>query len=466
MPNNSNHNTRIFDVYAGEAAMPAHMTDIMSHEQKVALDERVSAAAAAAAAATAADADHSNNEAEDQEEEDEGEFYDGDEDEEDNSSGTSLVNSGTGGAVRLGDLPVRSDPGFERGGSLPTARPARLNLSPAAAAALTNMDIWSVPVENAFLAALRVIPKKGTAKIKLKDRNYGRNELISVYIQHRVGEYRAKKQISSHIQVWKKSILNKVHNGSQITLYEEELLELIENGAAQTTENECAFHAIFTEILDGPMALQMRDSSVSTATSDSSDMRDHQHQHQHQQQQHHIILNAPGAVPVSAASMPGGHVYDPSQAARIPSGYAYANPAMPAGVPEPLTPLEYARRVYSNLRSYKCVPVNMHDYTYQHPESQVEGDNNQQTLQAAQQVATQQRQLIENMYVGQAYGPPPTSDLGPDHVDYPRYDLHAFVPPTAARPPEPPSEDRHSRSSIYPTRSDSSDNYLPGDSQT
>ncbi|KAG0670525.1 hypothetical protein C6P45_002267 [Maudiozyma exigua] len=61
-------------------------------------------------------------------------------------------------------------------------------------------DKWPHKVEKAFTEALRLIMKSGTSKIKVRNKNYGRNELISLYIRYETGEIRTKKQISSHIQ--------------------------------------------------------------------------------------------------------------------------------------------------------------------------------------------------------------------------------------------------------------------------
>ncbi|KAM3163010.1 TEA domain-containing protein [Lachancea thermotolerans] len=466
-------NTRIFDVYAGDASMPPHMMDVLACDA-------VAAGAATAGAGVG------------------GLVLD---DEEDTDSADEYEYERRGAAGRAGPVPLINTGRGQIQVDVPSDpaaaarhvhnRPARLDLAPrdfaeqplphaqpqqlpqplphaqlplqATQPPLTNTDIWSVPVENAFLAALRIILKKGTAKIKLKDRNYGRNELISLYIHHRVGEYRAKKQISSHIQVWKKSILNKLQNGSQITDYERELLDLIEHGPPQTPENERAFHAVFSEILDGPLAASRHSSSVSTSSSASPSnipMALHDAMISPHGAPAHGVGSALMAGAPPAGALPHGipHItmYDPriSSAATMSAPPAYfpctgAGPGLaqlPGSLPgsaatEPLTPLEYARRVYGKLRSFKCVPVNMHDYTYPYTDapSAPPVHSDQQTLQAAQEVAAQQRRLIQNLYSSQhIYGPVPAPDFGAEQPEYSGYDRHSFVPPNAAQPPEQP----------------------------
>lgn len=132
-----------------------------------------------------------------------------------------------------------------RASSLPTP----ISTVPLNSMTMSGGDKWSPQVENCFLNALRVIMKNGTSKIKLMDKNYGRNELISLYIKNRLGEFRTRKQISSHIQVWKKSIISKISNGIKTNDFEKELLHLIEYGAPQTSENWRIFEMTFNEIM-------------------------------------------------------------------------------------------------------------------------------------------------------------------------------------------------------------------------
>ncbi|CEP63816.1 Tec1p LALA0_S09e03158g [Lachancea lanzarotensis] len=459
--------------------MPEHVIDIMEYEE----DEATRHSRGVAGV-------WDNNDDEDDDDDDD-EDDDGCREDPNNDTGTTLVNTGLGEAMPLHNVAnaiarhgSRVAPRFAS--QLPVAATApppsvqhtivpssSSSSSAASSAALASTDIWSVSVENAFLAALRIIPKKGTAKIKLKERNYGRNELISLYIHHNLGEYRAKKQISSHIQVWKKSILNKLQNGSAVTPYETELLQLIEDGAAQSPENERIFHTVFMEILEdvsnGPIPLRSYgDSSVSSAASNASSSSPSQNAvvgMNMASERLQTMMNAPTTARDSHIISPG-HVTGYGILRNV-DGSGHTMSANSTGmrtstVSEAITPLEYARRVYGNSRSYKCVPVNMHDYTYQHTPGSASPEEtvNQQTILAAQEVAARQRQLIDTMYTGQPqlYGPPPTSaDIESEQVDFPRYDLPSFVPSTAARPPDQayaglqgnslrrPNDDRHSR---------------------
>ncbi|SCU84577.1 LADA_0D02498g1_1 [Lachancea dasiensis] len=512
----SAHSTRIFDVYDGSAQIPCEAVDIMSHEHAGQRADQGLYGPASVEASEGEDEDEDGDgegDGEDEHEDREAFLLAGVPGERplrdarpvqrrhtvwnvDPHTAAALVNTGLGQKVDLRgrDTAVHNDQALPphhplqpgrlhthvsnpryryRSGSLAAGgRPARLDLGPrvedamapsvstvsstaTTAAALTNTDIWSAAVEDAFLAALRIIPKKGTAKIKFQKRNYGRNELISLFIQHSIGEYRSKKQISSHIQVWKKSIMNKAQNRLQNTPYEEELLTLIENGAPQTPEKETEFLATFTDILNGPEASRTLDSTLSASTSDSSltglGARES------------IITNGPvvGTAP--------GHVDVPVHPAfDLPVGagaslgappFLYGHPeVVGVGGPEPITPLDYARKVYGNLRSYKCVPVNMHDYTYQHPETHQAGSADQQTMLAAQQVAAQQRQLIDSIHAEQSYATQHFEGLEPDNVKSHHFDLHAIVPIMATRPPEPAGDSSPPGLTIYhPSRTDGSD---------
>ncbi|KAJ8104250.1 TEA/ATTS domain family-domain-containing protein [Lipomyces tetrasporus] len=64
-------------------------------------------------------------------------------------------------------------------------------------------SIWSPDVEEAFMEAIRKIPKVGRRKITVNGRPCGRNELISDFILRKTGKVRTRKQVSSHIQVLK-----------------------------------------------------------------------------------------------------------------------------------------------------------------------------------------------------------------------------------------------------------------------
>lgn len=132
---------------------------------------------------------------------------------------------------------------------------------------LYGHDKWPYNVEKIFTVALRLIIKSGTSKIKIRNKNYGRNELISLYIRFHTGELRTKKQISSHIQVWKKSIMNKISTNMHVTPLEKEILELIENGAPQDENSIRLFYSTFEEIIS---TLSKDDSALEFSTTNQS----------------------------------------------------------------------------------------------------------------------------------------------------------------------------------------------------
>lgn len=220
---------------------------------------------------------------------------------------------------------------------------------------LVNNDKWPPHVESAFINALQLVMKNGTAKIKLKDKNYGRNELISLYIKNKTGEQRSKKQISSHIQVWKKSIANKVQNDIQTSRFESELLQLIENGAEQTAENWKTFESTFKSILEKEDNETEFNHGIRTSHTNPIPT----------QLSHEILCHTHLPIQQQYSTMPMQHaVYaQPNSAVPILS---YHIPMMK----EPATPLEFAQELYGSLKSFKCVPVNPYEqynpYSYSH----------------------------------------------------------------------------------------------------
>ncbi|KAM0753722.1 hypothetical protein T439DRAFT_322614 [Meredithblackwellia eburnea MCA 4105] len=66
-----------------------------------------------------------------------------------------------------------------------------------------GQDVWPADVEEAFHAALSIIPKLGRKKVMVHGKPCGRNELIADYIRRKTGKMRSRKQVSSHIQVLK-----------------------------------------------------------------------------------------------------------------------------------------------------------------------------------------------------------------------------------------------------------------------
>ena len=143
---------------------------------------------------------------------------------------------------------------LSKNGKSVTSNFRTLHVSPKAYSSVFQLmhthDKWPYKIENAFTSALRTIIKTGTSKIKIRNKNYGRNELISLYIKYETGEVRTKKQISSHIQVWKKSILNKISNHMFLTPFDTEMLNLIERGAEQNERTLSHFYALFEKIID------------------------------------------------------------------------------------------------------------------------------------------------------------------------------------------------------------------------
>lgn len=194
-------------------------------------------------------------------------------------------------------------------------------------------DKWSPIVEDAFVASLRLIMKNGTSKIKIKDRNYGRNELISFYILYRTKEYRTKKQISSHIQVLKKAILNKETNDIPLSDTEVEVYKLIENGAEQNEENDLRFNEEFSKILESVdiSALQKKKGKRS-----------------------HKSLDYGNGHPSKKLH---GNAYSSNQPNMLTPDSARFFATSGLASPDPLTPLDYASYMYEKLPDYTCVPV-------------------------------------------------------------------------------------------------------------
>lgn len=66
--------------------------------------------------------------------------------------------------------------------------------------------IWPPEVEAVFMEALWLIP--GTSrKILVGQKTRGRNEIIADYLEYEIGEKRSRKQVSSHLQVLKKLLV-------------------------------------------------------------------------------------------------------------------------------------------------------------------------------------------------------------------------------------------------------------------
>ncbi|QLQ79772.1 hypothetical protein HG537_0C04210 [Torulaspora globosa] len=268
--------------------------------------------------------------------------------------------------------------------------------------ALGQTDKWPSQMESAFIAALRLIIKNGTSKFKIFDKNYGRNELISLFVQYHTNEIRTKKQISSHIQVWKKSISNKIASNFKINDLDREILKLIEEGAPQTSESVKLFYSTFEEIVSALVKNEKTDQSSSP--SDTT--------------QRHPYL-----TPASSASV--NTLYA--------SSHAFTAQPLPAESLQrsstPATPLEYAKSIYGNLKTYKCVPVKVQEQMTMQPGIKTplqpvywQKDFNNPILQSAKDLELQQRQLIENLSYTQSQLklPPVSPDLYMRNMQHPQ----------------------------------------------
>ncbi|QLL32894.1 hypothetical protein HG536_0D04160 [Torulaspora globosa] len=262
--------------------------------------------------------------------------------------------------------------------------------------ALGQTDKWPSQMESAFIAALRLIIKNGTSKFKIFDKNYGRNELISLFVQYHTSEIRTKKQISSHIQVWKKSISNKIASNFKINDLDREILRLIEEGAPQTNESVKLFYSTFEEIISA--LVKNEKAELNSSPSDTT--------------QRHPYL-----TPASSSSVNTLYASSNAFTAQPPPPDSLQRSSTPA------TPLEYAKSIYGNLKTYKCVPVKVQEQMTMQPGIKTplqpvygnysQKDLNNPVLQSAKDLELQQRQLIENLSYtqNQLKLPPVSPDL-------------------------------------------------------
>ncbi|OBA27948.1 hypothetical protein HANVADRAFT_47920 [Hanseniaspora valbyensis NRRL Y-1626] len=79
-----------------------------------------------------------------------------------------------------------------------------------------NDFLWSENISLALDIAITSIPKDDFNRIRLSSKQYGRNELIALYIYVVTGERRKIKQISSHLQVWKKRLIKDLNKTTEI----------------------------------------------------------------------------------------------------------------------------------------------------------------------------------------------------------------------------------------------------------
>ena len=206
-------------------------------------------------------------------------------------------------------------------------------------------DKWPVDVESAFIASLRLVPKKGTSKIKLSHKNYGRNELISLYIYYHTKNFRSKKQISSHIQVLKKAIISKKENNLEITDSELQLYDLIENGAPITDKSRENFEEEFSVVIEGLEKEVLRDPKRLLCKSfpmlnSSARRKKYLFNGKHEKQ---------------------NHVFTPSSTRNnMNSDFKNEkNQELLKDNSVPIYPVKYAKNLYENLPDYTCFPVNI-----------------------------------------------------------------------------------------------------------
>ncbi|CCK72316.1 Tec1p KNAG_0J02360 [Huiozyma naganishii CBS 8797] len=263
-------------------------------------------------------------------------------------------------------------------------------------------DKWSSEVENIFVDSLRVILKNGTSKIKINERNYGRNELISLYILYHTNEFRTKKQISSHIQVWKKTIQNKLENKIGLNPLEKEIHDLIDNGPPKTDAVTDIFFEKFAEIIS---FLEKRSR---TRANSFRDKPGNEEVISGNADTKHLNLNVSSLVPSQSKRL-------------IPENTRTTNLSRYTVEPPLIPPLQYARSLYEKIPDYRCIPVMIRSdslyvpYTEQDLEERdllIKTKNTERksledlasqatkerALDVAKKKAAEQRRLIDRMY--------------------------------------------------------------------
>ncbi|CAI1914411.1 hypothetical protein SEUBUCD646_0D02940 [Saccharomyces eubayanus] len=279
-------------------------------------------------------------------------------------------------------------------------------------------DKWSEKVEEAFFEALKLIMKNGTTKIKIRNANFGRNELISLYIKHQTNEFRTKKQISSHIQVWKKTIQNKVKDSLTLSQREEELLHLIEHGAEQAAETSNMFYDIFEEIIDSLPSINDATNSTpnnlhASNTSNTSN--------------NELSVHSRLLTPITA-----------SNEKKI-ENFIKHNAASQAK-----TPLIYAKHIYENMDGYKCVPSERHLRQLSPAESHHGGvfdkdkiSSKEAILETARNIEIEQRKII-NKYqrLSRIQGQESNTEFSSNSNSGSEYESEEEVVPRSAAEPQ------------------------------
>lgn len=264
-------------------------------------------------------------------------------------------------------------------------------------------DKWSNEIEDAFITALKLIIKKGTSKIKVRDKNYGRNELISLYIYYHTKEFRTKKQISSHIQVWKKGLNSKKLMSNELTEAESQLYDLIEHGAPRTEETQEKFKKAFNVII-GKLESEVAEDET------------------HQLRESFPMLGPIVRSKSSSVAGDGHDNYSPliTPKSAIGNGSSIIKEESmfnEDGTPKEITfPVTYARSMYEKLPEYKCVPVEIENNDVYRPHSRnrvnkSEGDiyrrkhlSRNDAIEVAAELERKQRALIS--IVGKALQTP------------------------------------------------------------
>lgn len=223
-------------------------------------------------------------------------------------------------------------------------------------------DKWPSEVEDAFVASLKLIPKKGTSKIKVSHKNYGRNELISLYIYYYTRYFRSKKQISSHIQVLKKAVNSKKDNKLSISDSELELYDLIENGAPRTEKTRENFEKEFTVIVEELEKEVLRDPKHLLCESfpmlnPLAKKKNHLLNGKHDK---HNRITTPDSARNNMSS--AFKLEEAQELLRDKQVLMY--------------PAKYARDMYENLPEYKCFPVSIEDDNVYYPYLTANHDTN------------------------------------------------------------------------------------------
>ena len=222
-------------------------------------------------------------------------------------------------------------------------------------------DKWPSNIEEAFIASLKLVPKKGTSKIKLSNKNYGRNELISLYIYYHTKNFRSKKQISSHIQVLKKAINSKKDNNLDVTDSELELYDLIENGAPKTDTTREDFEKEFTVIIEELEKEMLKDPKrvlckIFPMLNPLARKKIHLLNGNCDKQNRVITPN----------SVKNNVNFDLKNE---------EDQALPKDNSVLIYPAKYAKDMYENLPEYKCFPVNIEDNNVYCPYQRVDDNN-------------------------------------------------------------------------------------------